>query len=179
MILNTLASCFIFEVDETVYQGFTSEIGKAICHPDKNRIDICVREKRMKLSDTKRLLEFWGKASVCSLAVWAFLATADAMEVKLRLQKGCKKKVQALTTISSRTLTLSTKKKTPTLSIQHHKNKVTKKRPLNLTSDIIDFAHSLIHKHASSLFPPRLLSFPLPLANFNSKRVIRKRNPRP
>ena len=53
---------------KTVYQGFTSEIGKAICHPDKNRIDICVREKRTKLSDTKRLLEFWGKPSVCSLA---------------------------------------------------------------------------------------------------------------
>jgi hypothetical protein len=42
------------------------------CHPDNYRIDICVREKRMRLSDTKRLLEFWEKASVCSLAVWAF-----------------------------------------------------------------------------------------------------------
>ena len=56
MILNTLASCFILEVYEIVYQGFTSEIGKDVCHPDKNRIDICrvcVKDKHTKLSDTK------------------------------------------------------------------------------------------------------------------------------
>jgi hypothetical protein len=65
MILNTLDSCFIFEVYEIVYQGFTSEIWKEVCHPDKNLIDICrvcVRDKNTKLSDS---LKFGGKFRCC------------------------------------------------------------------------------------------------------------------
>ena len=71
LILNTLAACFIFEVDDIVYQGFTMEVGKSICDPDKHKIQYCRREKPMRLSSTPRLLAFWTKVACYALWFWA------------------------------------------------------------------------------------------------------------
>ena len=70
LILNTLASCFIFEVDEIVYQGFTMELGKTICDPDRHKIQYCRRENRMRLTSPVRLLSFWIRIGLFILGVW-------------------------------------------------------------------------------------------------------------
>lgn len=71
LILNTLAACFIFEVDDIVYQGFTMKIGKSICDPEKHKIQYCRRENPMRLSSIPRLLSFWTKVACYALWFWA------------------------------------------------------------------------------------------------------------
>ena len=55
MILNTLASCFIFEMDDIVFAGMTSKLGKAICDADLHTITFCAREPARKNTSYRNL----------------------------------------------------------------------------------------------------------------------------
>ncbi len=55
MILNTLASCFIFEMDDIVFSGMTSKLGKAICDGDLHTITFCAREPAQRYTNWKNL----------------------------------------------------------------------------------------------------------------------------
>jgi hypothetical protein len=54
-ILNTLASCFVFEVDDIVFMGMTSKLGKAICDGDLHTITFCSREPAQMYTNWKNM----------------------------------------------------------------------------------------------------------------------------
>ena len=67
LILNTLASVFIFEVDDIVYKGVVTKLGKAITDPERHYISFGRLETRF----SNNLSSFW--INVCVAAVMAVL----------------------------------------------------------------------------------------------------------
>ncbi len=55
MILNTLASCFIFTVDDIVYVATTSKLGKAMTEHESHAISFCAREPSQDHSARRNL----------------------------------------------------------------------------------------------------------------------------
>jgi hypothetical protein len=64
LILNTLASSFIFSVGDIVYSGFTSKLGKAMCDPDRHVIQFCSREPAHKFSNRRNMVSWFVVAAL-------------------------------------------------------------------------------------------------------------------
>ena len=73
LILNTLASSFIFSVGDIVYSGFTSKLGKAMCDPDRHIIEFCAREPAHKFSNRRNMVSWFVMAAI-------FLVTTVALD---------------------------------------------------------------------------------------------------
>ena len=58
MILNTLASVFIFTVDEIVYKAVTPTVGMAIVNDEYHTITFCARERSQRFNNTWRSSAF-------------------------------------------------------------------------------------------------------------------------
>jgi hypothetical protein len=67
MILNTLASVFIFTVDDIVYVATTSKLGKAMTEHESNAISFCAREPSHDYS-ARRNLYFSCCVQLCLVA---------------------------------------------------------------------------------------------------------------
>ena len=99
LILNTLASSFIFSVGDIVYSGFTSKLGKAMCDPDRHIIEFCAREPAHKFSNRRNMVSWFVMAALLlvttvaldtlwgctSLIDWGFLGPVGSFSVEQEL----------------------------------------------------------------------------------------------
>ena len=99
LILNTLASSFIFTMGDIVYTGFTSKLGKAMCDPDRHIIEFCAREPAHKFSNRRNMVSWFVIAAILlvttvaldtlwgctSLIDWGFLGPVGSFSVEQEL----------------------------------------------------------------------------------------------
>jgi hypothetical protein len=71
LILNTLASVFIFQVDDIVYRGVMSKLARAVCDPERHYISFGRLEKRFSNKDVLHMSSFWIK--VCATVFMAVM----------------------------------------------------------------------------------------------------------